>query len=338
MTATAETRPLVSIVTVFHNRAGHVRASLQSLVMQTYPDIEILAVDDGSTDGTLGELQRFADDPRVIIVAKQNSGFTSTMREAIARARGSLIAVHGSGDISYPERIARQVAVLTQQPDVGVVGCHLLTPVAGQNRSKRIGRPNGLDFRTELLRGNMFTHGEVMYRKGLYEAVGGYRAAFVLGQDLDLWLRMSRMAGYWIVQDILYQRAELPNGVSTSPEKVLRQQRFTELARQCAEAVDAGQADPVERHGADALALMRRSRRLADRLALNGLRVMINGGDAAAGCARSSAMPSCRSTGRHGCSSRLSARPFSRWVGCASREPLNDAPPTQGQTCTCRLM
>lgn len=283
MNETVDERPVVSIVTVFYNRARYVAASLQSLLAQSYPHIEIIAVDDGSTDGTLAELDRFSRDPRVKVIGKPNSGFTNSMRDAIAISTGSLIAVHGSGDISHPDRIARQVEALRLRPGVGIVGCHVVNPVIGQNRAKRVGRPNGLDFRAELLRGNMFTHGEVMYRKELYEAAGGYRPFFVLGQDLDLWLRMSRLSGYWIVEDILYTREEIPGGVSTSPEKVIRQQRLTELARQCAEEVDAARPDLIDAYGADAVNRMRKTARLANRLALNGLRTMVNVGDSARG-------------------------------------------------------
>jgi hypothetical protein len=276
MQGIASTQPLVSVVTVFCNRADYVKESVGSLLAQTYRNLEIIVVDDGSTDDTLERMHAFADDPRVVIVAKANTGFTNSIGQAIANAKGAIIAIHGSGDISHPERIEKQVQVLIADLKVGIVGCHVLNPVVGQSRFKRIGRPNGLDLRRELLRGNMFTHGEVMYRKAVYDAVGGYRPVFEFGQDVDLWLRMSRVTDYRIVEEVLYTRREIAGGVSSSPRKVLRQQRLTELARQSALEVDAGRPDLVDLHGDEAPNYMRRTSRLAERLSLAGARTMIN--------------------------------------------------------------
>ncbi|MEL7029538.1 MAG: glycosyltransferase family A protein, partial [Pseudomonadota bacterium] len=97
----AETAPLVSVVTIFYNRADHVRSSIESLLSQTYPNMEIVAVDDGSTDDTLRELQAI-EDPRYRVISKENTGFTRSLNFAIAQTSGAYVAIHDAGDISYP--------------------------------------------------------------------------------------------------------------------------------------------------------------------------------------------------------------------------------------------
>jgi hypothetical protein len=269
-------RPLVSVVTVYYNRVDAVDDSIRSLLDQTYDPLEIVIVDDGSTDGTAERLRRFQD-PRIKLIEQANAGFTNAIRAGVAQAGGSLIAVHGSGDISLPERIGLQAEALGRHADAVVVGCRIKSAQMGRETYVEHGPENGLPFRQTLLRRNLFTHGEVMFRRSAYDACGGYRPFFRLAQDVDLWLRMSLAGGYHVVERPLYVRRHSSNGVRTTPEKVLLQKRFSEFARQCAESVDAGQGDLLDRHGAAAPFHMRRSARLANTLARDGARLMVYG-------------------------------------------------------------
>lgn len=274
MTGNLPSRPLVSIVTVYYNRCNSVDKSVASLLNQTYDNFEIIVVDDGSTDGTRERLRSFSD-PRLRLVEQVNSGFTKAIRAGIAVARGSLIAVHGSGDVSLPQRIERQVEAMEARPDVVVVGCHVQGARIGRSGYVQVATPNGLAFGPSLLKHNLFAHGEVMFRRSTYDACGGYRSFFRLAQDIDLWLRMSVHGGYHIVEEVLYTRENSSNGVSANPEKVFLQKKYSEFARQCAESVDAGHGDLLERHGSAAPFYMQRSARLSKALASSGMRLMI---------------------------------------------------------------
>jgi len=256
---------LVSVITIFYNRADLVHDSIQSLLNQTYRNIEIIAVDDGSTDDTLDRLRSF-DDPRLRVITHPNKGLIHSIIEAVELAQGELIAIHGSGDISYPERIEEQVNLLKSKPEVGVVGCiventNLITGESSQFYVKDLER---IDVTKHLLsKGNVFTHGEVMYRKSIYEKVGGYRTTFVYSQDLDLWLRMSLVTKFSNVEKKLYRRFKVPGGVSTVQEKQLMQIHLAELARQCCEMrLETGE-DLVDRFGILSPFLRRRTRRFS---------------------------------------------------------------------------
>lgn len=270
--------PLVSVVTCFYNRRELVSASIESLLGQTYQNLEIIALDDGSTDGTFEALSRYTDS-RLIVRRHDNKGFTRSMIDAVGMATAPLIAVHDAGDISLPARIARQVDVMTSMPDVGICGCLVENPILGTSRSKIVGRSNGQPFRRTLLSTNLFTHGEVMFRREVYDRAGGYRAYFRFAQDLDLWLRMSAFTDYHTVQEVLYRRLEIPGSVSADATKNARQQRFAELARQCAEAVDAGLPDLLDVHGESALDSLKPSRRLAEKLVARALRFAVRSND-----------------------------------------------------------
>lgn len=268
--------PEVSVVTVFHDRREGVRDSIQSLLDQTHPSFEVVAVDDGSTDGTLAELQAF-DDPRLRVVAQPNSGFTVAVDRAVRMSRGRFVAIHGAGDISRPRRIERQAEVLRARPEVGVVGCHVENDDLFGGDPKVLASPEGLPFHETLLARNLFTHGEVMFRRELYDRVGGYRHAMTFAQDRDLWLRISRHAGYAIVPEPLYRRRRFAGGVSRDVRKLFRQFYLSDFAVENARIGAATGRDLFSRYGDEAPSKKPPTARLAERLVAVGMRFMASG-------------------------------------------------------------
>lgn len=274
MRETLSPAPLVSIVTVFHNRAAFVAESIASLLAQEGADFEIIAIDDGSTDDTLAQLHGITDS-RLIVVPQANSGFTRAINAAIALTRGHYIAIHGAGDISLPTRIARQAAILDARAEVGVVGCYVENHAKIGAGSYVIRPPDGLPFFQTLLERNLFTHGEAMFRRDVFDHVGGYREMFTFAQDFDLWLRISRHSGYAIVPEVLYVRRLFENGVSSNPHKMLLQAYASDFAVQLASA--GGEHDFLTLYGPLAAFLRKKSPRLARTIAWTGARRMVMG-------------------------------------------------------------
>lgn len=254
---------LVSILTVYYNRADQVEESILSLLNQTYQDLEIIVVDDGSTDRTMEVLSRYKD-PRLRVISHSNRGFTRSIIEAVRQSRGDLIAIHGSGDFSYPDRIEKQVQLLQERSEVGVVGCRV------ENENQVTGTKalfhkfdRNEPVIDQLLRHNIYTHGEVMFRRSVYDQAGGYRELFKFTQDYDLWLRMALYTQFATVDEVLYRRYTLPDGVSASTEKMLVQRYLAEFARQCLEERRQSGHDWIDRYGAHSMFFLRHSKRLA---------------------------------------------------------------------------
>src|SRR3972149_9086486 len=104
--------PMVSVLMTIYNAEPYLRAAIDSLISQTFPDWELIAVENGSTDGSLSVLKDYAD-PRVrVFQQKKNIGRTPALRFAFDQARGDYVAVLDADDISSPDRLARQVAFL----------------------------------------------------------------------------------------------------------------------------------------------------------------------------------------------------------------------------------
>ncbi|MEM7567329.1 MAG: glycosyltransferase family 2 protein [Pseudomonadota bacterium] len=260
----------VSVVSVFHNRAALVAPTLDTLRAQTHPALEIVVVDDGSSDGTGEAMADYASahaDPRLTVRRHANMGFVNALNAAIRATDAPYVAIHGSGDTADPTRIARQAAVLDADDAVGLVGCWVSNedPITGAATIKRPKLAGPL--REIILRHNPFTHGEVVYRRALFDRVGGYRPFFRVAQDRDLWVRMSRETDHAIVPEVLYHRRRLSDGIAASPAKLVLQSRLSDFAVHCGVQVLAGRPDPLERDGPAAFDARPGSPRLAERFA-----------------------------------------------------------------------
>lgn len=268
----------VSVISVFHNRAHGVASTVESLLHQDHDDLEIVVVDDGSTDATLERLRRY-EDPRLRIETHGNMGFVRALKRAITRTRGEYIALLGAGDACKSTRLSRQAAALDARPDVGAVGCgtenlDAKTSALISLKITKIVRPVS----QMVLTRNPFHHGEIMFRRSLYEKVGGYREFFTFAQDRDLICRFSQHADFLVIEDVLYTRyARMAGSVSTSPEKLLLQRRLSDFAVYCHAQRLAGRPDPLDQYGPAAALMQPRSARLARELRATGLGALKRG-------------------------------------------------------------
>src|ERR1039457_2785079 len=123
---TVSTSPIVSVCVASYNHARFLPAMLDGILSQTFRDFEIVAVDDGSTDNSLEVLHGYADrNPEIMRVythpGARNLGISATLNLGFEKSRGKYWCPHASDDVSYPDRLERQVAFLDGHPDVGWV-------------------------------------------------------------------------------------------------------------------------------------------------------------------------------------------------------------------------
>lgn len=265
----AASLPKVSVVCPWFNRADHIADTLDSLLAQTYPALEIVIVDDGSSDPRVQERLAAYDDPRLRVIRQENAGFTRAIRRAIAETDGAYIAIQGAGDVSAPHRLALQARFLQAHPDYALVGCGFrsarippLDPAApfhGWDLAPGAPLPEqGTLVRTptpeELTERNAFSHGEVMMRRAAYEAAGGYRPTFANCQDVDLWLRIGQHHKMGVLGEFLYERRVFQkDGIAPDLRKNLMQLAYSRLAHRCFAERRSGRPDSVERYGALAI-------------------------------------------------------------------------------------
>ncbi|MBD9577435.1 glycosyltransferase [Pseudomonas sp. PDM23] len=191
--------PLVSVIIASYNHGPYIEASIASVLAQTYPHIELLVVDDGSSDDSVQRVRRLQALHGFDFQVQANQGLSRTLNAAIARARGGLIAPFGSDDVMLPGRIAAQVAYLADKPDVGICACGIQEIDAqGANRGQAQCHGNRrLDFEDVFLdRKKGAPAPTLLFRREALERVGGFDPAIRL-EDLLIELRITR-AGYFI--------------------------------------------------------------------------------------------------------------------------------------------
>lgn len=186
--------PKVTVILPVFNSEKYLCDSVNSILAQTYRDIELLIHDDGSSDRSLKLLQDIASqDPRVQLTSGANRGITPTLNYLLSRANGQYIARMDADDISLPERIERQVEFLDAHPEIDVVGC-FVTLIDPKGRSIATFEQPTIheDIDAAHLMGKVvINHPSAMYRKSAIMRIGGYNEEYVFAQDIDLWLRMA---------------------------------------------------------------------------------------------------------------------------------------------------
>jgi hypothetical protein len=185
--------PLVSVVLPVHDGERYLAAAIDSILRQTHANLELIVMDDGSSDGSAAIAASYAD-PRVRVVRNErNLGLVATLNRAIELCRGEFIARMDADDVAAPERLELQVRRMVADPELAVLGTDITYADATGNAAGRpLNLPTGpVLVRWRLLRGNCLSHPTVMLRRA---ALAGerYSAECLHVEDYDLWLRLSR--------------------------------------------------------------------------------------------------------------------------------------------------
>ena len=191
------TTPLISVLLPVRDAGAYFDECMASLGRQTLEDFEVVAVDDGSTDGSEVALDEWAArDPRVRVVHREQEGLVATLNAGLELCRAPFVARMDADDISHPRRFELQIAEMEVLPWVGVVSCLVRHfPWHGVGEGYRIyeGWLNSLSTPEAIGRERFVespvAHPSVLVRREAYDLVGGYHDT-EWAEDYDLWLRL----------------------------------------------------------------------------------------------------------------------------------------------------
>jgi glycosyltransferase involved in cell wall biosynthesis len=179
---------LVSVVIPVRNGERTVAAAVRSMCEQTHRSLEIVVVDDGSTDDTAAVVLALRD-ARVRVVASEGRGLVAALNTGVAQASGAWIARMDADDVSHPSRIEEQLRV-----DADVIGCGVRIVNGGEGYARYATWLNSLVSHEAIMRERFvespLAHPTVMMRTSLLRALGGYRD-LAWPEDYDLWLRFA---------------------------------------------------------------------------------------------------------------------------------------------------
>ena len=199
--------PLVSIVIPAYNQAHYLSRAIQSALEQTHRDLEVIVVDDGSSDETAAVAHSFAD-PRLRYIYQANRGLSAARNTGLRHAGGEFVSFLDSDDQFRPRKIELLLAELKRHPEAGLAAGQAI-PVDPD------GQPIGQIFAKELpvesaqwLLGNPLHVGSVLVRREWQEQVGFFDETLRSYEDWDLWLRLA-LAGCpmrWVAQPVSLYR------------------------------------------------------------------------------------------------------------------------------------
>ena len=184
--------PTVSVITPTYNRMGLLTEAIASVRAQTFPDWELIVVDDGSADETPRLLEAYARrDARIRPVRQPNQGLSAARNAGLRVAKGEFVAFLDDDDLWLPEKLQVQVAFMHARPELGMCysSVHLLSSRTGTTWV--IPRRPGTTYR-DLFERNSIHVPTAFVRRSCLDAVGHFNPQLRICQDFELWLRIAR--------------------------------------------------------------------------------------------------------------------------------------------------
>ncbi|MBN3526994.1 glycosyltransferase family 2 protein [Paenibacillus apiarius] len=215
---------LVSIVITNYNKSAFLIDCLDAMLRQTYPNWEIILVDDASTDDSLKRVenwlnhnrQQLAERTFITLPLPRNIGYAGAMTAGFYLAKGEFIAVHDSDDVSHHERLERQVSFLQGRPDIELVGTNY--EVFEQNLMEQRSKAGWIRYGDQIRKvyasgGHCVCHGTILMRGGLFDRIGGHTRRIEGAEDYEFIARA--LSGHSLnienMPDILYYYRKHPN-------------------------------------------------------------------------------------------------------------------------------
>jgi glycosyltransferase involved in cell wall biosynthesis len=212
--AVSTKHPEVSVVIPSYNRGAMLIEAVESVLAQSFTDIEIIVIDDGSTDPTEALIQPYLD--RITFRRQQNAGVAAARNHGIRLARGAFICFLDSDDQWRPNKLAVQLAVARSRPEYGLIASEIQAfddrgLVEGRGKASMYKIRNGrvLD---DLLFSNWIQTSTVMVRRECLEKVGGFdEDVGQFGEDWLLWMRIAAEYPIYFVPEalVLYRMHEV---------------------------------------------------------------------------------------------------------------------------------
>lgn len=203
----------VSVIVPAYNCDKYVAAALESIFNQTYKKLEVIVINDGSTDNTRSVLEKFGD--RIVLIDQKNSGPATARNRGLEKATGSYVAFLDGDDLWEPNKLAEQIAVLEKNPDVALVYSNLEHFYEGTD--KRIKGPSVLPsgfVLDKLLVESFIALPTVVVRAEVIKEIGGFDESLYTAEDLNLYLKIARDHKFIGVDKVFLRRRLHGNNTS----------------------------------------------------------------------------------------------------------------------------
>lgn len=214
----SDKNPLVSVVIPVWNSEKYIDEAINSIVHQTYQNLEIIIINDASTDETPRIVDSWAlKDKRIrVIHNKRNLGIGGNRSKGVAEARGNFICWQDADDIAFPYRVERQVEILLKDESIGVVGGGLQFFDSKGDGVVRTYAEDDESLRRTIFRYNPIAQPASVFRRSVFDVVGGYDASLAVSEDLDMWFRLGEQYKFANTSDVVIRYRQSDGSLTAS--------------------------------------------------------------------------------------------------------------------------
>ena len=187
-------KALVSVIIPAFNAEKHIKETIDSALNQTYGNIEVIVVDDGSTDNTRSILNSYIDSGKIKYIFQENDGLAGARNVGMKNAIGKYISFLDSDDIFLPAKIEKQVSCLDAHKECDVSYCdiwHFFEKTPEEKLSLNYVYYSGSEVFSRLLKKNFINPLTIVMRRSVYERFGGFNESFKRSEDWEYWIRLS---------------------------------------------------------------------------------------------------------------------------------------------------
>lgn len=224
--------PLVTVFMPVYNSEQYIKEAVESILNQTYKNLEIILVDDGSTDRSIEIIKSYKDDRIRLIQNEKNMGIPYTRNVGLKEAKGKYIAIMDSDDIATPKRIERQVDYLEKNPDIDAVGSYYIQ--FGEKAEKKVTpkytKPEEL--KIMLMFYNPIANPSATVRKETLDKHNiKYNLDFFVAQDYQLWVQLAKVGKIEIIPEFLLKYRFGHENISKKSNREKREKRKQLISR-----------------------------------------------------------------------------------------------------------
>jgi len=208
-------QPLVSVIIPTYNKSQYLREAIKSVLNQTYKNIEVIVVDDGSTDNTKEIVESF-NDSRIIYIFQENKGPAIARNTGIKKAQGRYIAFLDSDDLWLKEKLEKQIDFMEKNSEIGLLGtgCYEMTD-KGKIIGKKIFPTKNKILQKDLIKYNPFIQSSIITKREVFDKVGlWYDEKFRESEDYELWLRIAGNYKIGNLAELLVMKRYYRDGLS----------------------------------------------------------------------------------------------------------------------------
>src|SRR3989338_2869812 len=214
----AASHPLVSVIIPTYNYGHVVCEAVESVLHQTYTNLEVIVVDDGSQDDTRQRVEKYRD--RIRYVYQPNKGLSAARNTGIKEAKGDYIAILDSDDIWLPTKIEEQMKVFAQYPEVGLISCSGIEVDENGKVLDKVPR-KGFSSKKELMENlisrNVISGGSnAIFKKECISKVGLFDEDLNSAEDWDMWLRIANHYDVNVIDHPLVKMRVSQNSMSSA--------------------------------------------------------------------------------------------------------------------------